>query len=177
MLVVDNGFIKLLESFCLGAAMEAEIQVSNKSFYQRELERFYDDLIDVFWRNHFAFWTEACSDLNEPFIPKPDVELIVFEDVLHADPVYPDPLHELLMCLIHNGWKIIMNFMASDCILGNVALKLGDKWFAIGECRKDRDGIPYVAQIWPLKYILPKISKMEVKLKCTFPIFGDGKTS
>jgi hypothetical protein len=40
------------------------------------------------------------------------------------------------MCLIDKGWKIIMNFMAPDCILGNVAVKLGDKWFAIGECRK-----------------------------------------
>jgi len=28
--------------------MEAETQLSNLSFYQRELERFYDDLIDVF---------------------------------------------------------------------------------------------------------------------------------
>jgi len=170
MLVVDNGFIKLLESFCLGAAMEAEIQVSNKSFYQRELERFYDDLVNVFWRNHFAFWTEACSDLNEPYIPKPDVELIVFEDVLHADPVYPDPLHEFLMCLTDKGWKIIMNFMASDCILGNVAVKLGDKWFAIGECRRNRDDIPYVAQIWPLKYVLPRIHKMEIKPQHTYLI-------
>jgi hypothetical protein len=150
--------------------MEAETQVPNESFYQRELERFYDDLVNVFWRNHFAFWTKACEDLNEPYIPKPDVELIIFEDVLHADPKYPEPLHELLMCLIERGWKIIMNFMAPDCILGNVAVKLGDRRFAIGECRKDRDGIPYVAQIWPLKYILPRIKKMEIKPKHTFSI-------
>jgi hypothetical protein len=71
--------------------MEAETQVSNLSFYQRELERFYNDLIDVFWQNHFGFWTEACSDLNEPYIPKPDVELIVFEDILHADPCISRP--------------------------------------------------------------------------------------
>ena len=44
--------------------------------------------------------------------------------------------------------------------MGNVAVKLGDKWFAIGECRKDEDDVPYVAQIWPLKYILPKINKI-----------------
>ena len=150
--------------------IEAKTQVSNVSFYQRELERFYDDLIDVFWRNHFRFWTEACSELNEPYIPKPDVELILFEDVIHVDPVYPDPLHELLICLVEKGWKITMNFMASDCVLGNVAVRLGDKWFAIGECRKDRDGFPYVAQIWPLKYILPKINKMEIKPKETFLI-------
>jgi len=150
--------------------MEAETQVSNLSFYQRELERFYNDLIDVFWQNHFGFWTEACSDLNEPYIPKPDVELIVFEDILHADPSYPDPFHELLMCLIDKGWKIIMNFMAPDCILGNVAVKLGDKWFAIGECRRNRDGIPYVAQIWPLKYVLPHIHKMEIKPQHTYLI-------
>jgi hypothetical protein len=81
---------------------------------------------------------EACSELNEPYVPKPDVELIVFEDILHADPAYPEPLEELLQCLIKRGWKIIMNFMAPDCILGNVAVKLGDKWFAIGECKKSR---------------------------------------
>jgi hypothetical protein len=150
--------------------MEAEIQISNLSFYQRELERFYNDLVNVFWRNHFGFWTEACSELNEPYIPKPDVELIVFEDILHADPAYPEPLHELLICLIEKGWQIIMNFMTPDCILGNVAVKIGDKWIAIGECRKNRDGIPYVAQIWPLKYILPRINKMEIKPKQTFSI-------
>jgi hypothetical protein len=153
--------------------MEAEIQISNLSFYQRELERFYNDLIDVFWQNHFGFWTEACSDLNEPYIPKPDVELIVFEDILHADPAYPEPLHELLNCLVRKGWKIITNFMAPNCILGNVAVKVGDKWFAIGECRKGRDGGPYVVQIWPLKYILPRIHKMEIKPQQTFPITLD----
>jgi hypothetical protein len=153
--------------------MQAENEISLKSFYQRELERFYDDLINVFWRNHFCFWTKACSELNEPYIPKPDVELIVFEDILHAVPAYPEPLEELLLYMIKKGWKIIMNFMASDCILGNVAVKLGDKWFAIGECRKDRDGIPYVAQIWPLKYILPRIHKMEIKPQQTFPITLD----
>ena len=44
------------------------------------------------WRDHFGFWTEATAILNEPYIPKPDVELIVFEDILHADPTYPEPL-------------------------------------------------------------------------------------
>lgn len=150
--------------------VKIETQVSFKSVYQRELERFYDDLIDVFWRNRFCFWTEACTYLNEPYIPKPDVELIIFEDILCADPADPDPLHELLLHLVKKGWKIIMNFMAPDCIMGNVAVKLGDKWFAIGECRKDEDDVPYVAQIWPLKYILPKINKMEIKPQQTFPI-------
>jgi len=85
--------------------MKVETQVSNESFYQRKLERFYDDLVNVFWRNHFAFWTKACEDLNEPYIPKPDVELIVFEDIIYADPAYPDPLHELLMHLIERAGK------------------------------------------------------------------------
>jgi hypothetical protein len=173
MLVVDKGFIKLHPFFVSVPPMETEAQLSNESFYQRELERFYDDLIDVFWRNHFCFWTKACSYLNEPYIPKPDAELIVFEDVLHADPAYPEPLDELLMCLIERGWKIIMNFMAPDCILGNVAVKLGEKWFAIGQCRKDRKGNPYVAQIWPLKYVLPRIHKMEIKPQQVFSITLD----
>jgi hypothetical protein len=145
--------------------MGAESQVSNESFYQRKLERFYDDLIDVFWRNHFAFWTKACEDLNEPYIPKPDVELIVFEDVIHTYPNDQRFMDELLAHLAKKDWQMIMNFMAPDCLLGNVAVKLGDKWFAFGQCRKYEDGEPYVAEIWPLKYVLPKISKMEIKPK------------
>jgi len=153
--------------------MHAELEISIKSFYQRELERFYNDLIDVFWRNHFAFWTEACDYLNEPYIPKPDVELIVFEDVIHTYPNDQRFMDELLAHLAKKGWQMIMNFTAPDCILGNVAVKLGDKWFAIGECRKNRDDIPYVAQIWPLKYILPRIHKMEITPQQTFPVTLD----
>jgi hypothetical protein len=82
-------------------------------------------------------------------------------------------MDELLAHLAKKGWQMIMNFMAPDCILGNVALKLGAKWFAIGECRKGRDGVPYVVQIWPLKYILPRIHKMEIKPQQTFSITLD----
>jgi hypothetical protein len=53
--------------------------------------------------------------------------LLVFEDIIHADPTYPEPAHELLIHLIEKGWQIVMNFMAPDCTLGNVAVKLGDK--------------------------------------------------
>jgi hypothetical protein len=112
----------------------------------------------------------SCRYLNEPYIPKPDVKLVVFEDIIHADPAYPEPVHELLIHLIEKGWQIIMNFMAPDCILGNVAVKLGDKWIAIGECRKDEDDTPYVAQIWPLKYVLPRIHKMKIKPQHTYLI-------
>jgi len=79
--------------------------------------------------------------------------------------LHPETLEDLLLHLIKKGWKIIMNFMAPDCLLGNVAVKLGDKWIAIGQCRKNENGLPYVAQIWPLKYVLPRIRKMEIKPK------------
>lgn len=109
----------------------------------------------------------------EPFVLHPEIELVVFEDILYSDPNDPEPVHELLKTLACRGWQITMNFMASDCLLGNVAVKIGDKWFAFGQCRKDEEGEPYVAEIWPLKYVLLNLSKMEVKPSYTFPIHVD----
>ncbi|MGB9756272.1 MAG: hypothetical protein ACPLVJ_00615, partial [Candidatus Bathyarchaeales archaeon] len=86
----------------------------------------------------------------------------------------PEPVHELLRQLARKGWQIIINFMARDCILGNVAVKIGDKWFAFGQARKDENGEPYVAEIWPIKYVLPNLSKMEIKPEFYIPINYDG---
>jgi hypothetical protein len=141
--------------------MEVSVKEFPQSFYQRRIEEFYNDLIDVFWRNRFGLYTDPCKD--EPYIVKPDIELIVFEDILYGDPYDSEPMEKLLSHLAEKGWQIIMNFMAQDCLLGNVAVKIGDKWFAFGQCRKNEDNEPYVAEIWPLKYVLSRISKMELK--------------
>lgn len=137
-------------------------------YYQKRMEDFYDDLLAVWRSGPF----EICANMSEdePYILHPDMELVLFEEVLCSYPNDPYFIHELLRQVAEKGWQIILNFMAPDCLLGNVAVKVGDKWFAFGQCRKDEDGEPYVAEIWPLKYVLPRISKMEINLGCTVPL-------
>jgi len=148
--------------------LEVSVEGSVWSFYQQKMDEFYGDLLDVWRSGPF----QICSgvSMEEPYVLHPDMELVLFEEVLHVDPNDPEPLHELLRRLTEKGWEIIINFMARDCILGNVAVKIGDKWFAFGQARKNEDGEPYVAEIWPLKYVLPRLSKMEIKPKIAINI-------
>src|SRR5208283_393667 len=44
-------------------------------------------------------------------------------------------LKTVLRVLAGKGYEIAFNFTAPDAFLGNVAVKIGDKWFAIGECK------------------------------------------
>ncbi|MEM3551461.1 MAG: hypothetical protein QXQ94_08815 [Candidatus Bathyarchaeia archaeon] len=145
--------------------MEVSGEVSALANYQRKMEEFYNDLLDVWFRGCFGLYTDVFCE-EEPYVLHPDIELVFFEDVLNVDPNDPEqPMLRLLGSLVKRGWQIKMNFMARNCLLGNVVVKIGDKWFAFGQCRRDDYGEPYVAEIWPLKYVLPRIEKMEVKLK------------
>ncbi|MEM3785878.1 MAG: hypothetical protein QXZ59_00670 [Nitrososphaeria archaeon] len=132
-------------------------------YYQRRMEEFYNDLLDVLRSGRFIFCDEIREE--EPYILQPDTELIVFEEVLTGDPYDSESMFELLGCLVRRGWQIKMNFMSRNCLIGNVVVKIGEKWFAFGQCRRNDYEELYVAEIWPLKYVLPRIEKMEVKLK------------
>lgn len=144
------------------------------AYYQRKMEKFYDDLLDVLRGGRFGFYDEIRDE--EPYILHPDIELIVFEDVLNGDPNDPESMLGLLGSLVRKGWQIKMNFVARNCLIGNVVVKIYDKWFAFGQCRRDDDGELYVAEIWPLKYVLPRIEKMEVKLKYAKAVWGEAPT-
>jgi hypothetical protein len=78
---------------------------------------------------------------------------------------YDDSIEIMLGFMVKKGYEIMMNFLEKDVILGNVAVKLGDRWFAFGQCRNDiEENEQYTTEIWPLKYVLPRIHQMEVKL-------------
>jgi len=80
---------------------------------------------------------------------------------------YRDPW-EFVRTLRHvaeKGYEIAMNFYASDVILGNVAVKIDDKWFAFGECRNEGKFEQYITEIWPLSFVLSDLQSKEVQLR------------
>jgi hypothetical protein len=125
-------------------------------FFQQKMEEFYRNLVDVMIQNGSCLWTDSCE--YEEFID--DHDLLVFEDALHGMP-YDDSNELLLKCLVKKGYEILMNFQGNDVLLGNVVVKLGDKWFAFGECKNDSEEGYIVTQIWPLKYVVPRMRLME----------------
>jgi hypothetical protein len=132
------------------------------------MEQFYDALADVILQKDFCLWLDhgVEEDILYP-------ELFLFDTTLCGD-VYDDQLESLLEDVAERGYRIIMNFHASDVVLGNVAVKIRDRWFAFGECinqgvREKWEG-QYVTEIWPLRNVLPNLGDNEVKPRYTIPI-------
>jgi hypothetical protein len=134
-------------------------------YYQQKMEQFYDDLIEVIREKGCCLVSE--DPYFEDYIDEHD--LLIFEDTLQGME-YDDSIEEILDCLARKGYKIMMNFYREDVILGNVVVKLGKRWFAFGKCRRDHDGGCCVSEIWPLRYVLPRMEEMENQLKCVFPM-------
>jgi hypothetical protein len=139
--------------------------MDNLVFYQHKMEQFYNDLVDTMIQNRSCLWVEGAE--FEEFID--DHDLLVFEDTLRAMP-YDDSNEAMLRCMIKKGYEIVMNSQEKDVLLGNVVVKLGDKWFAFGQCRNDVDEGLVISELWPLKYVLPRLNQNQVKLKHFFPI-------
>jgi len=137
-------------------------------FYQQKMEQFYNVLADViFLKNCYVRWDRGVEE--DVLYP----ELLLFEETV-SNEVYDSQLEALLGYMVERGYKIVMNFYAPDIVLGNVAVKIHDRWFAFGECinqgaRESQEG-QYVTEIWPLKYVLPQLRQMEVKPRYTIPI-------
>ncbi|MDI9577899.1 MAG: hypothetical protein QM398_07185 [Thermoproteota archaeon] len=82
------------------------------------------------------------------------------------------------------GYDIAFNFAASDACLGNVVLKIFDKWFTIGECINCTTPSLYkhqqeclqksepicIKKFWSPFYVLSRIEKMETQLNFSEPI-------
>jgi hypothetical protein len=135
------------------------------SFYQRKIEDFYDDLAEAFKKLGVNAFYEGSSLIEE--IEDPD--LLVFEQNTSYEP-YDNQAEEFLQEMLKKGYEILLNFQAPDVILGNVVVKIGDKWFAFGQCKNDQDAGPYVNEIWSLKYVLTRLPKMKIKLVYTIPL-------
>jgi len=136
--------------------------------YQQGMEQFYNTLADVIIQKNCYVWLGPGveEDILYP-------EVLLFEETVCGD-VYDDQLESLLQCVAERGYRLVMNFHAPDVVLGNVAVKIKDRWFAFGECRNEAAREPlegqYVTEIWPLKQVLPNLSKMEVKPSYIIPI-------
>lgn len=77
---------------------------------------------------------------------------------------------EMISMLTRRGYNIKCNFDAEDVILGNVVVKIDDKWFAIGECRNEDWGETSITEIWPLKYVISNLNRLQVQLKYSVDI-------
>jgi transcription initiation factor IIE alpha subunit len=132
------------------------------------MEEYYNTLADVLFQKDYCAWLGPGveEDILHP-------EVVLFEMTLCGE-LYDDQLEQLLGYVAERGYRIIMNFHAPDVVLGNVAVKIHEKWFAFGECinqstRESQEG-EYVTEIWPLKQVILNLQQMEVKPRCVFPI-------
>ena len=72
---------------------------------------------------------------------------------------------EMISLLMRRGYNIKCNFDAEDVILGNVVVRIDDKWLTIGECRNEGGGETSITEIWPLKYVISNLDRLQVQLK------------
>lgn len=140
----------------------------NWILYQQRMEEFYNTLADVIIQKNCCVWLGPGVEEDIPY-----PELLLFEETVCGE-VYDDQLESLLQYVAERGYRIVMNFHAPDVVLGNVAVKIHDKWFAFGECinqsaRESQWG-EYVTEIWSLKQVISSLRQMQVKLRYAIPI-------
>lgn len=136
------------------------------SFCQREVEKLYSALADIVKQQSLGLYFQGSGEID--YIDEPD--LLVFEDTLFSEE-YSDANEAALLSLTERGYRILMNFQEPDNILGNVIVKIRDRWFAFEECTNDPGAAgPLITQIWPLKYVLPRIRQMETRPAYGLPL-------
>lgn len=159
--------------------------------YQLQMEQFYYDLAKMFkekkWqvlsdgggsekmhRTHLLLFNQTlCEDARHEngkpatlwFLKKKD-----FTNTTVYDPVRASDFAELLASMKSKGYHIVMNFHAEDVVLGNVTVEIHNKWFAFGRCMNSEPDGPFVSEIWPLRYVIPKIKEMQMEPRFMIPI-------
>jgi len=141
--------------------------------YQQRMEQFYMEMAKVMKEQNHGFWLEGYGILqNQP------IEEILFEQGFYVAPSDYEPTHEMLETLTERGYPIVMNFYAPDVILGNLAVKIKDRWFAFGQCKNDIDQKEiYATEIWPLKDVMVGLKCNEIKLRFSISIEKAGSLS
>ena len=138
--------------------------------YQQRMEQFYIEMAKVMKEKNHGFWLEGYGTLKDQ-----PIEEILFEQGFYVNPNDYESTHEMLETLTERGYPIVMNFYAPDVILGNLAVKIIDRWFAFGQCKNDIDKKEiYATEIWPLKYVVVYMSQMEVKLRVSISVSESG---
>lgn len=133
-------------------------------YYQSRMEQFYNAMADVIFQKNYSIYL---GERREVGIPYP--EMFVFEESIYSEP-YDDTVEEMLGHVVAKGFRIAMDFYAPDILNGNLTVKIRDKWFAFGDCRNENTKEQYPTEIWPLKYVLPNLRQLEVKLRYAIPI-------
>jgi hypothetical protein len=104
-------------------------------------------------------------------------------------------LQKVLQELEQKGYEIAFNFTATDATLGNLAVRIQNDWFAIGECTKDSTWLTYdtederqtydiedalevepaeicIMKVWSPFYVLSNVKRMRLELAWAFSIVG-----
>ena len=132
--------------------------------YQQGIEKFYSVIADVL-REKGSMVSVGGSD----YADVKDPDLLLFDVHLCYEPFgYMAEL--FLLDVMKRGYDVLMNFQAADVILGNVAVKIKDRWFAFGQCKNDSEAGPYVMDIWSLKHVLTNLKKMEATIRYVLPV-------
>ncbi len=86
--------------------------------YQEGIEKFYNTLADLIVQKDFDLYLGHGieEDILHP-------ELLLFEDTICGE-VYDTQLELLLEYAAERGYRIVMNFYASDVVIGNVVVRI-----------------------------------------------------
>jgi len=159
--------------------------------YQLQMEQFYYDLAKMFKEKNWQVLSDSEGSEKMHRAHMLLFNQILCEDAWHAktkaatlwflkrkdftittvyDPAGSSDFVELLASMKSKGYNIIMNFYAEDVVLGNVAVEIHNKWFAFGQCmNSEPDGL-FVSEIWPLRYVLPKVKEMQMEPRFMIPL-------
>lgn len=159
------------------------------SGYLSRMEKFYMSLAEVSKRYGYLLdflrgEAPPCKEHGEPMSTEELLE--IYGDDLPLDWKWrydvflenDECLQKVLRTLNEKGYKAAFNFTASDAFLGNVAVKIDDEWFAIGECTYDSSILSSnakdelivesadmrIVRLWSPFYVLSNIKRMEIRL-------------
>jgi hypothetical protein len=157
--------------------------------YLSRMEKFYMNLAEVSKRFGYLldFLSGEAPPCKEDGGPMSTEELLgIYGDHLPLDwewryAVFLEDnecLQKILRILTEKGYEAAFNFTAPDAFLGNVTVKINDKWFAIGECTYDSSILSYtekdelivesadmrIVRLWSPFYVLSNIKRMEIQL-------------
>jgi hypothetical protein len=93
-------------------------------------------------------------------------------------------LQTVLRELEQKGYQTAFNFTAQDAFLGNIVVRIDNKWFAIGECERETSILPWnandelmtessiieIIKLWPPFFLLSNVKRMEIQLAFAQPV-------
>lgn len=167
------------------------MEAKSLSEYSERLEQFYIALAEAakgqgYYVDYIKAEAPPCDNQGE-LLSRPQLQTIYGNDMpedwkgkystfLEDDECLKNTLGSIVAS---KGQDVAFNFTAPDAFLGNVAVRVEDKWFAVGECRNCSTPFPFeesdefslesanicIMKIWSPFYVLSRIEHMEVQLE------------